>query len=181
MPRLTPTITLTPFPREIELKNLNTEEERMVRDSIQLIKSCAPPMYNYVRSYIRQVTRGNPVPSLPNASAYVRRGEPIVYLPENGAINDPKRYQDSTRTFVAAILLVHEARHIEQGQATTEPDAYGFTLPWFEPCKPNDIGPSYCSTDFICSTSYASFQKYVQWRASLPYDGEPTLAPTRRP
>jgi len=179
VPRLTPTITATVLPRDIELKNLNAEEERMMRDGIQLLKSCAPATYSYVRSHVRQVTRGTPVPGLPNASAYVSRGEPIVYLPDDGAINNPKRYQDSVRTFVAAILLAHEARHIELGRATTEPDAYAFTLPLFEPCKPNDIGPAICYSDTLCTNSYAAFRRYTEWRASLPYPGEPT--PTRRP
>ncbi|MDE3088816.1 MAG: hypothetical protein KGJ80_05480 [Chloroflexota bacterium] len=164
---IAPTATATPH--DILFVNLHPEEERMLRDSLNLLKSCAPSLYDYVRSHVAVVTRGTPPENLPNASAFVqtRYSDPTVYLPEKGAVDDPGKYIDSMRTFVAAVLLVHEARHIELGKDTTEPDAYRFELQVFVPaCKPNDIGDS-------PYTVYEMLRRYAEWRASLPYPGEP--------
>ncbi len=170
-PRLSPTPTLMPSrtptraPSDLVIgDDLNAEEQRMIQDGINLLKACASPLYDHVRAYVTEVHRGN---ALRGATGYVRTGSSIVYLPESGSINDPIHYRDSMRTFVAAALLVHEARHIQVGATTTEPDAYSYELQVFTPaCKPNDIGDDW-------NTQYEQLKHYVNWRASLPYPDEP--------
>lgn len=144
--------------------DLNSEERRMLSDGLEHLKNCAPDLYTFVQANVREVHRGAPVRDF---DAWIRTGEPFVYLPEKGTINDPGRYIDSMRTFMSAAILVHEARHIERGAQTTEPDAYRFELQVFTPrCKPNDIG------DYPYSR-YDGIRRYAEWRASLPYKGEP--------
>ncbi len=164
-PNITLTRTPTRKPSEIVLSpELNSEERRMIQDGLNLLKSCASPLSDYVRTHITEIQRGR---NIRNATGYVVTGSSIVYLPETGSINDPKSYKDSMRTFVAATLLVHEARHIEIGKETTEPDAYHFELQVYTPaCKPNDIGNAW-------NSQYEQLKHYVVWRASLPYPGEP--------
>jgi hypothetical protein len=161
-----PNRTATPAPGEIVLgDDLSPDERRMILDGLQHLKNCVPPLYDYVRTYVREIHRG----SIANdkVDAWVRTGTPIVYLPEKGSVNSPERYTDSMRTFSAAALLVHEARHLEMGKKTTEPDAYRFELQVFVPqCKPNDIGNSPWNL-------YIGMRQYVEWRASLPFPGEP--------
>lgn len=175
-PAMTMTPALTATPHDIALTNLSPDEERMVRDGINLLKSCAPPMYDYVRSHIQMVTRGDDTSGTPMI-AYQYTGRSIVYLPRSGTINDPRHYVDSLRTFVAAIVLVHQARLIELGRDATAPDAYGFTLPLFGPCRPNDIGDATTQHDWRTGPNqfvlYYDFRRYTEWRASLPYPGEP--------
>ena len=188
-----PQLALTPtrVPTDIQIQGLSQDEERMIKDGIQLLKGCAPSMYNYVRTHVDTVTRGS---NVPDTNAYVNGGAPVVYLPADGSINDPNHYTDSMRTFVAAIVLVHEARHLEMGTGSTEPDAYRYTLPLFgnDKCVPNDIGALTVipggDIDIGDGTvfhdeprdsfpkSYCSFyvlRKYTEWRAGLPYPKEP--------
>ncbi|MBI3535974.1 MAG: hypothetical protein HY070_00190 [Chloroflexi bacterium] len=172
-----PTQTPTRGPGTILIAaDLNAEERRMIQDGLNLLQACAPNLFNYVRTFITEIQRGK---DLRNATGYVYTGSSIVYLPQSGSINDPIHYKDSMRTFVAATLFVHEARHIERGEATTEPDAYQFELQVFIPaCKPNDIGDAW-------NSQYEQLKHYVSWRASLPYPGEPprnvTPPPLRPP
>ncbi len=186
---ITATPTRTRVPRDISIIGLAEDEERTVKDAVDLLWYCERPMYDYVRTHIDTVTRGN---KLSDANAYVAAGRPIVYLPESSSLNDPRRYSDALRTFVAAVALVHEARHIELGSASTEPDAYRLTLPLFENkrCVPNDIGTVTITQynyevgeDVYVSGSYEDMPKsycsfyilhsYTKWRASLPYPQEP--------
>ncbi len=185
---LSPTPTLTRMPRDISILGLSEDEERTIKDAVDLLGFCAPPLDDYVRTHIDMVTRGN---KFSDANAYVDAGRPIVYLPDASSLNDPRQYSDALRTFVAAVVLVHEARHLELGSATTEPDAYRFTLPLFDNprCIPNDIGTATIPQntkvkewDYVGGTteqmpkSYCPFfilHSYTRWRASLPYAKEP--------
>lgn len=183
--------TPTRSPRDVTIQGLSQGETQTIKDAMDLLQGCSPTMFNYVRSHVDTVTRGNKVP---DANAYIASGSRVVYLPQDGSINDPNRYTDSMRTFVAAIALVHESRHVEMGDSSTEPDAYKYTLPLFEndKCVPNDIGAltvipggvyeewngvtlpygprdsfpkSYCP--------YYILRKYTEWRAALSYPKEP--------
>ncbi len=149
----------------IRLSNqLSADEKRMLVDGLEHLQNCAPPLYEHVRTQVKEIRRGQ---FGEQWGAYVRAGKPIVFLPALGAVNNPARFKDSMRTFAAAAFLVHESRHIEMGKQSTEPDAYRFELGVFTPsCKPNDIenGPW---------TDYESMRRYAEWRASLPYPGEP--------
>ncbi len=149
----------------IRLDNMLTAgEKRMIADGLEHLKHCAPDLYEQVRTQVKEIRRGEYGDRF---GAYVRIGKPIVFLPVEGAVNSPSRFKDSMRTFAAAAYLVHESRHIEMGRSSTEPDAYRFELQVFTPsCKPNDIenGPW---------TDYDWMRRYAEWRASLPYPGEP--------
>ncbi len=186
-----PTPTVTRASRDLSVLGLSADEERTVTDAVDLLGFCAPPLNDYVRSHIDTVTRGN---KFSDANAYVDAGRPIVYLPDASSLLDPRQYSDALRTFVAAVALVHEARHLELGKASTEPDAYGFTLPLFDNprCVPNDIGTftipqntgqidpfdwNYIGgTNEQMPRSYCPFfilHSYTRWRANLPYRLEP--------
>ncbi|MBI3912927.1 MAG: hypothetical protein HY327_01830 [Chloroflexi bacterium] len=176
-PTSNPTRTPTRASGEILIgSDLNSEERRMIQDGLNLLKACAPHLFTYVRTHVSEVQRGR---EFRNATGYVFTGSSIVYLPSSGSVNDPTHYKDSMRTFVAATVLVHEARHIAMGPATTEPDAYQFELQVYVPaCKPNDIGDAW-------NSQYEQLKHYVSWRASLSYPGEPprniTPPPLRPP
>ena len=134
--------TPTQLPQDIILdKSLTEEEKRMERDGLQQLKNCAPQLYNYVRSHVRLITRGNG-PGAKDAIAYVLRGGDTLYLPAGTLLAD-NQYNDSERTFLTAANLVHEANHIALGLDATESEAYRMELQVYVPaCYPNDMQPS---------------------------------------
>jgi len=135
----TPTITPTSIPRDIVLADsLTSEEKRIERDGLQLLKKCVPFLYDYVRSHVRTIARGDHFSSQ-DVIGYTTTGLTTLYLPAGTIVGD-SAYLDSIRTFVAAANLVHEARHIEEGWDTTEASAYRFELQVYVPaCYPNDV------------------------------------------
>jgi hypothetical protein len=126
-------------PHDIKLSNtLTIEEQQAVHAALGLLHRCAPPLDDYVRSHITLVTRGNNF-TAKEVIGYIRRGESTVYLPKGTILGD-RAYPDSVRALLTAANLVHEARHVEMGSDSTEPDAYRFELQVFVPaCYPGDI------------------------------------------
>lgn len=155
--------TIAPVPADILVDpSLTSEEQRMIADGIAHLRQCAPNLYDYVRANIREVKRGTE--NRPNAIFYTYPGKPTVFLPKTSMVGYPERAIDSIRTFMVAESLVHEARHLALGINSTEPDAYRFALQVFTPqCIPNDIEPGELDPR----------RRYLEWRASLSYSGDP--------
>ena len=128
-----------PSPHELALSNtLTTEERHSIQAALDLLNHCAPSLYDHVRSHITLVTRGDAFSSA-EVIGYIRQGDSTIYLPEGTILGD-RTYSESAREFLAAANLVHEARHVEMGRSSTEPDAYRFELKVFVPeCYPGDI------------------------------------------
>ena len=140
IPNDTPTVT--PVPRDIVLSDtLTAQEQRAIRDALELLRNCAPYLYSYVRSYIRLITRGDMFASK-EVIGYIQQGETTLYLPKGTILGD-NAFRDSVRALLTAANMVHEARHIEMGRESTEPDAYRFELQVFvSACYPPDVEPS---------------------------------------
>jgi hypothetical protein len=128
-------------PHDLKVSNtLTIEEQQAVYAALSLLHRCASPLDDYVRSHITLVARGDHF-TAKEVIGYIRQGESIVYLP-SGTILGDRSYPDSVRTLLTAANLVHEARHVEMGRNSTEPDAYRFELQVFVPaCYPGDIDP----------------------------------------
>lgn len=134
--------TPTPLPHDFELSStLTTEERNSIQAALALLDRCVPSLYDYVRSHITLVTRGDAFPSA-EVIGYIRQGESTIYLPKGTILGDTS-YPESARALLTAANLVHEARHVEMGRDSTEPDAYRFELQVFVPaCYPGDIDPA---------------------------------------
>lgn len=126
-------------PRDFALGDTLAPDERIsIQAGMALLDRCAPSLYDYVRSHITLVTRGDAF-SPTEVIGYVRQGESTIYLPKGTILGDTS-YPESARAFLTAANLVHEARHVEMGRDSTEPDAYRFELRVFVPaCYPGDI------------------------------------------
>jgi len=133
--------TPTAVPHDLAVSStLTTEEQQAIHAALGLLHGCAPPLYDYVRSHITLVTRGDAF-TAKEVIGYIRQGESTVYLPRGTILGD-RTYPDSVRALLTAANLVHEARHVEMGRESTEPDAYRFELQVFVPaCYPSDIDP----------------------------------------
>jgi hypothetical protein len=153
---LTHTPTPAASPHDLQLGNtLTTEEQQAVQAALGLLHRCAPPLDDYVRSHVTRVIRGDAFASK-EVIGYIRQGESTIYLPKGTILGDTS-YPASVRVLLAAANLVHEARHVEMGRDSTEPDAYRFELQVFVPaCYPDDIDPAALNRlrQFIVADAY---------------------------
>ena len=134
--------TPTTVPHDFKLSDtLTTVERQSLQAALGLLHRCAPPLDDYVRSHITLVTRGDAFAGK-DVVGYVRQGESTIYLPKGTVLGDTT-FPGSARALLTAANLVHEARHVEMGRDSTEPDAYRFELQVFVPaCYPGDIDPA---------------------------------------
>ena len=120
---------------------LTPEEQQSVHAALGLLHRCAAPLDDYVRSHVTRVTRGEAFDSK-EVIGYVRQGDSTIYLPKGTILGDTS-YPASVRALLTAANLIHEARHVEMGRISTEPDAYRFELQVFVPaCYPDDVDPA---------------------------------------
>jgi hypothetical protein len=144
-----------PLQNPILSNTLTIEEQQAIQAALVLLHQCAPPLDDYVRAHVTEVTRGNAFESK-EVIGYVRQGESTIYLPKGTILGDTS-YPVSVRTLLTAANLVHEARHVEMGRDSTEPDAYRFELQVYVPaCYPVDIDPAALNRlrQFIVADAY---------------------------
>ncbi len=135
MPSAGPTATRTPKPSDIQVSGFDQDQAKMVRGGLDYLKSCKPATYDYVRTQVDVVALGE---DRSGTLYYFDYGQPNVYIPPKSDVFDVYRYQDTTRRFATAVVLVHAAKRLELGDDAGISEASKFALEVFDACKPKE-------------------------------------------
>ncbi len=140
-PDATPTATRTPKPAELVLTGFDESQTNVVKGGLEYLKNCKPAAYDSARTQLDEIALGDD-----NAGSvyYFSYGQPIVHLPPKSDIFNAYRYDETSRRFIMAVLLVHAAKRLEFGDDTGLPEASRIALDLFAACKPQqaDTDPS---------------------------------------
>jgi hypothetical protein len=153
-----PTATRTPKPSDLQITGFNGDQEKTVRGGLEFLKSCKPATYDYVRSQVDVVTLGEDTAA---TLYYFNYGEPKVFIPPKSDVFDVYRYQDTSRRFTTAVILVHAAKRLELGDDTAVSEASKFALALFDACKPKET-----SADPNANWLYQAFHDWLDEMAA---------------
>ncbi len=157
-PSASPTATRTPKPSDIQITGFDDGHEKMVRGGLEYLKNCKSTTYDYVRSQLDVVTLGE---DRPGTLYYFNFGQPSVYIPPKSDVFDVYRYQETSRRFATAVILVHAAKRLELGDDTGLSEASKFALALFDACKPKET-----SADPNANWLYQAFRDWLEEMAA---------------
>ncbi len=134
-PSTSPTATPTRRPSDIQITGFDGDQEKMVRAGMEYLKSCKPATYDYARTQLDVVTLGE---DRAGTLYYFVYGQPNIFIPAKSDVFDIYRYQETSRRFATAVVLVHAAKRLELGDDAGLSEASRFALAFYDACKPKE-------------------------------------------